>query len=133
MWVVGLGFIIVLMCVRSCTLEMNQSLSVCVCVRMCLREKGRKRKKHSGCECRHVCVSLCMHLPYCIWISWLRMRVFSLIRQIGVDATRGERRGLGRRSEARLMPVCINAVWHLSARDAHTHCDALRYGYTVCV
>lgn len=30
------------------------------------------------------------------------------------------------------MPVCINAVWHLSARDTHTYCDVLKYSDTVC-
>lgn len=58
--------------------------------------------------------------------------VFSLMKQNVVDSMRGELRGCGWRSKARLMPVCINAVWHLSARDTHTHDDVLRYCDTVC-
>lgn len=91
-----------------------------------------------GCDSRHVCVCLrvcvshCMHLLYCVWISRLRMHAFTLIRRIGVDAMRGERCGLDWGTKARLMPVCINAVWHLSARDTHTHHDMLRYCDIVC-
>lgn len=49
-----------------------------------------------------------------------------------MDAMRGERCGLDWGTKARLMPVCINAVWHLSARDTHTHHDMLRYCDIVC-
>lgn len=58
--------------------------------------------------------------------------VCMLIRQIGVDAMRGERCGLDWGTKAHLMPVCINAVWHLSARDTHTLHDVLRYCDIVC-
>lgn len=95
-------------------------ISLSVCVNVFERERERGRNTWGVRVGMSVCVSHHMHLLYCIWISWLRIRVFSLIKQIGVDAMRGERRGLGMWSEARLMPVCINAVWHLSARDTHT-------------
>ena len=51
-----------------------------------------------------VCVSS-RSLGRLAWTRWEEMR--------------GGRRRLGRRSEARLMPVCIDSVWHLSARDTH--------------
>lgn len=96
----------------------------CLCVCKCVWEREE--------ETLGVCASHCMDLLYWMWISWLRMRVISLIRQIGVEAMRGERCGLGRRSEAHLMPVCINAVWHLSARDTHTQWRAEILWQCVC-
>lgn len=48
------------------------------------------------------------------------------------EEIRGERQSLGRRYEAQLMPVCINAVWHLSAWDVHTLWRAEILWHCVC-
>lgn len=96
---------------------------------MCLRERAKERKKHLGCESGPLCVraraceSLHMHLLYCVWISCLRMHVFSLIRQIGVDVMRGDERRaswpwleIQGSSDARLHQRCVAPV-----SPRHTH------------
>lgn len=64
-----------------------------------------------------MCVSHRMHLLYCIWIPSLCVRVFSLIRQIGVDAMRGDERRasppwqeIRGSSDARLHRLCVAPV-----------------------
>lgn len=99
-------------------------------------ERERKGVRNTWGVRGVVCVSHHMHLLYCACGSHACICVSSrsLGRLAGTrwEEMRGDHRGLGRRAEARLMHVCINAVWHLSTRDTHTHPDMPRYCDTVC-
>lgn len=95
-----------------------------VCVHECEREREGVKETLGVWESPCVCMSHRMHLLYCIWLSWPRMHVFSLIRQIGVDAMRGDERRaswpwqeIRGSSDARLHQRCVAPV---SPRHTHT-------------
>lgn len=105
-------------------------IRVCICVSMCLR----RRKKHLGCESWRVCHIACTYSTVyeahrCICVSFHSLSTLVWMQWEGIG---GERHGLGRRYKAYLMPVCINAVWHLSARDMHTLWRAEILWHYVC-
>lgn len=134
MWVVRLGFIIMFTCVCVHAYQKRLGLYVCVCV--CRKEK--ERKKHFGCEgCVRMCVCHIICTYSTVYGSCVCMSPLSLSRLAWMrwEEMRREHCGLGRRSEARLMPVCINAVWHLSAPDTQTvwHAGILWHRVCVCV
>ena len=105
---------------------------VCVCVCLCACVRARQRwvsvfylceramdrgRNTRGARGRRVCVSHRMHLLYCIWMPSPCVRAFSLIRQIGVDAMRGDERRASRpwqeirgSSDARLHRLCVAPV-----------------------
>ena len=136
MWVVRLGFIILLVCVCVCV-----CVHVCVHARdesvffICVRERWIEEETLGVrgavvCACHIACT-------YCT-VYGCRPRVCVPSRSLGRlawtrwEEMRGERRGLGRRSEAHLMPVCIDSVWHLSARDTHPVWRAEILWHCVC-
>lgn len=83
----------------------------------------------------HVCHIACTYCTVCGSRGCICMSLRSLGRAVWIqwEDMKGERCGLGRRSEPRLMPVCINAVWHLSALDMHTLWCAEILWHCVCV
>lgn len=106
-------------CVCLHALKVNQSLSWGV--------NAFGREKHLGCESWRVCHFECTFSTVCESRCCICASFHSLSPwvQIRWEEIRGDRRSLGSRSEAHLMPVCINAVWHLSAPYMHTlwHAD----------
>lgn len=115
-------------CVCACTPEMSQ------CFYLCERamDRGRNTWVRGAvvCACHIACT-------YCT-VYGFRPRVCVSSRSLGRlawtrwEEMRGGRRRLGRRSEAHLMPVCIDSVWHLSARDTHPVWRAEILWHCVC-
>lgn len=117
----------VFMCVRARSLEMNQSLSVCVNVFERKRDGGEK--KHFGCESQHVCpISCTYHSVYgshgCVCVSSCSLGRLAWMRwEESVVALAGEPRLIWCLFASTLCGTC--------QPETHTCCDVLRYSDTV--